>query len=64
MNWSVLLRVYSMIAGVSAIALFVFSQQFADAALSIAVVSVATVAVVSVILGALLATSASIEAGA
>lgn len=63
MNRRVLLRVYTMIAGVSAVSLFVFSQQFTAAAFSIAVVAVATVAVVSVILGALLATSASLEAG-
>jgi len=63
MNRSVLFRTYAMIAGVSAVSLFVFSQQFSDAALSIAVVAVATVAVVSVILGALLAMRASLDAG-
>lgn len=60
MNWGTLLRIYTMIAAVSAVSLFVFSQQFSDARLSIAVVAVGTVAMVSVILGALLATSASL----
>lgn len=62
MNWRVLLRIYTMIAGVSAISLYVFGQQFAGPRYSIAVVAVATVAFVSVILGALLATSASLDA--
>lgn len=62
MNWGVLLRIYTMIAGVSTISLFVFSRQFADAGLSIAVVAVATVALVSVILGAILATVESYDA--
>ena len=61
MNWGVLLRIYSMIAGVSAISLFVFAQQFSDARLSIAIVAVATVALVSVILGAIQATYASLD---
>ncbi len=61
MNWAVLLRIYTMIAGVSAVSLFVFAQQFSDARLSIAVVAVATVALVSVIIGALLAMSATID---
>ena len=62
MNWRVLLRVYTMIAGVSAVSLFVFTEQFSEARLAIALVAVATVALVSVILGALLALSASWEA--
>jgi hypothetical protein len=46
-----------MIAGVSVVSLFVFAQQFSDARLSIAIVAVATIAFVSVILGALLSIS-------
>lgn len=59
MNWGVLLRLYTMIAGVSAVSLFVFAQQFAEARLAIAIVAVATIALVSVIIGALLAMSYS-----
>lgn len=64
MNRGVLLRVYTMIAGVSAVSLFVFGQQFSEAGFAIAAVAVATVALVSVILGALLAMRTSLEAGA
>lgn len=62
MNWRVLLRVYTMIAAVSAVSLFVFARQFDSVGLSVAIVAVATVAFVSVILGALLAAHASLEA--
>lgn len=61
MNWAVLVRIYTMIAAVSVISLFVFAQQFGDVRLSIAIVAVATVAFVSVILGALLSINASLE---
>ena len=60
MNWSVLLRIYTMIAGVSTVSLFVFAQQFSDARHAIAIGAVATVALVSVILGAVLAITESI----
>jgi len=62
MNWSVLIRVYTMIAAVSVVSLFVFAQQFSDVRLSIAIIAVGTVAFVSVILGALLSINASLEA--
>ena len=61
MNWSVLLRIYTMIAAVTAVSLFVFASQFSNAILSVAVVAVGTVAFVSVILGALLAGEAYLE---
>lgn len=62
MNWRVLVRIYTMIAAVSAISLFVFAQQFTSTLFSIAVVAVATVALVSVILGAIVATRSSLDA--
>lgn len=61
MNWSVLLRTYTMIGAVTVVSLFVFAQQFSDARLSVSIVAVATIAFVSVVLGALLAINATIE---
>ena len=61
MNWGVLLRLYTMIAGVSAFSLYVFSEQFSSASLAITIVAVATIALVSVILGALVALSETWE---
>lgn len=58
MNWAQLLRIYTMIAVVSAVSLFVFASQFSDTLLSIASVAVGTVAFISVILGALLSANA------
>lgn len=61
MNWSVLLRTYTMIGAVTVVSLYVFAQQFSDARLSVSIVAVATIAFVSVVLGALLAINATIE---
>lgn len=61
MNWGVILRLYTMIGGVSAISLFVFSEQFSNESLAITTVAVATVALVSVILAALVGLSVSWE---
>lgn len=54
MNWDKLIRIYTMIAGVSFVSLVVFGAQFSDMLLSILTVAVGTIAFVSVILGALL----------
>lgn len=50
-----LVRTYTMIAAVSSVSLLVFGQQFAGERLAVTVVAVGTVALVSVILGALVA---------
>ena len=55
MNRGRLLRLYTMIAAVSSVSLFVFSSLFTNTLLAIAVVAVAVVAFVSVVLGFLLA---------
>ena len=55
MNHGILLRIYTMIAAVSSVSLFVFSSLFASTNLAIAVVAVGTIAFVSAILGFLLA---------
>ncbi|MFC6733441.1 hypothetical protein [Haladaptatus sp. DYSN1] len=55
MNWRPLVRIYTMVGVVSTISLFVFSAQFTGTGLSIAIVAVGTVALISVILGGLLA---------
>ena len=60
MNWSRLLRLYTLIAAVSTVSLFVFSAQFADAELSILVAAVATIALLSAIVGVLLSASDSL----
>lgn len=58
MNWGRLLRIYLMIAAVSVVSLFVFGAQFSNAALSLLSVAVGTVALVSLILGAMLSATA------
>lgn len=50
-----LVRTYVLIAGVSSVSLLVFGAQFAGERLAVAVIAVGTVAMVSVILGALVA---------
>ena len=62
MNWRRLVRIYTLIAAVSTVSLFVFSAQFAEPALSILVVAVGTVALVSVLLGALLSAESYVAA--
>lgn len=65
LDWGVLLRLYTMIAAVSSVSLFVFSSLFTSTSLAVAIVAVATIALVSAILGFILATveyaDASIE---
>ena len=54
-EWTRLLRVYTLIAAVSTVSMIVFASQFAGPQFAITAVAVGTVALVSVILGALVA---------
>lgn len=55
MNWPRLLRLYTLVAAVSAVSLIVFAEQFSGGRFAILAVAVGVVAFVSVIAGALLA---------
>lgn len=57
-DWARLARLYALIAAVSAVSLFVFAQQFAGTTLTLVVFAVGAVAVLSAILGALVAGAA------
>ncbi len=61
MNWGRLLRIYTLIAAVSTVSFIVFAGQFTDPQLSILSVAIGTVALVSAILGALLAGEAFVD---
>ena len=55
MSWAKLLRLYTMIGAVSAVSLITFSSLFNPPSLSIAFVAVGVIALVSAILGFILA---------
>lgn len=55
MNWTTLLRLYTMIGAVTGVSLIVFSSLFTATSFAIAVVAVGTIALVSAILGFVLA---------
>ena len=55
MSWAKLLRLYTMIGTVSAVSLITFSSLFSPPSLSIAFVAVGVIAMVSAILGFILA---------
>ena len=55
MNWSRLLRLYTLIGAVSGISLITFSSLFTATNLAIVVVAVGVIAIVSAILGFVLA---------
>lgn len=55
MNWSKLLRLYTLIGAVSGVSLITFSSLFTATSLAIAVVAVGVIALVSAIFGFILA---------
>lgn len=61
MNWSKLLRLYTLIGAVSGVSLITFSSLFTATNLAIVVVAVGVIALVSAILGFVLAFVSSQE---